>query len=384
MLGGFRVDDLAQSIDVSPCAVLSVDGGLLDRMAVPSVIDSLLSLETTVGRFRLLDGSEMRSDGTRPRVPDHDDIVFNRGNDSPSRVRHGALADALMRGYTAVVNDAGPMLPVEFNRLCEQIGRVLATSPQVNVYVSEREAAGFGLHWDDHDVLIVQGMGRKRWEVFAPAALSPTKDRVGRTEHGERVLATVLEPGTALYIPRGWPHKVEGISGSLSAHFTVGLFRQRFTELIGSWASDRSSPGGLRAVDLDDPALALGEPWTAEEVEHQIGQWRRMYDPLPAGKTCEWIDLYGGEPPDVSLTVLLASGVVLVDHPDARETEVVIGASGRNIALDRSIVAGFSALLSKYETTFEEWSGLMPDRSPTAVLGLLRKLVALDVVAVAR
>ncbi|MGH3830643.1 MAG: JmjC domain-containing protein [Pseudonocardiaceae bacterium] len=56
---------------------------------------------------------------------------------------------------------------------------------QVNTYLTTQDTSGFVLHWDDHDVIIVQLAGEKSWEVRAasrPSAVD-TQCRCTATPH---------------------------------------------------------------------------------------------------------------------------------------------------------------------------------------------------------
>ena len=71
----------------------------------------------------------------------------------------------LTSGTTIVLNNIAPRLEGRIRQLSHDLSRVTSTRAQVNAYVSEREASGFGLHWDDHDVLIVQCRGDRKSHV---------------------------------------------------------------------------------------------------------------------------------------------------------------------------------------------------------------------------
>ncbi|HTE53507.1 MAG TPA: cupin domain-containing protein [Kofleriaceae bacterium] len=100
---------------------------------------------------------------------------------------------------------------------------------EVQAFVS-RAGRGFPLHFDKTEVLTVQLAGRKRWRIGEPDVAYPTvgseagcsikgemrdywpADLVVDQEHrprGEREL--VLEPGAALFLPRGHWHRTETV-----------------------------------------------------------------------------------------------------------------------------------------------------------------------------
>lgn len=79
------------------------------------------------------------------------------------------------------------------------------------------------VHFDDHDLVVVQLRGSKRWYVSSkPSELNNTWKHVpARTlELGSHVSVDV-GPGDMLYLPRGTLHSVDSLSGSL--HVAIGF-----------------------------------------------------------------------------------------------------------------------------------------------------------------
>ena len=151
-----------------------------------------------------------------------------------------------------------------------QLGEDLGHPVQVNAYVTPPSSRGFAAHYDVHDVFVLQLAGHKHWTVHAPVHPDPLRnqpwdryaDAVRAAAQDELpVLDTVLEPGDALYLPRGYLHAANTLGG-ISAHLTVGIHavtRYALVEALSALAADdpdlrRSLPLGL---DLADPdALA--------------------------------------------------------------------------------------------------------------------------------
>jgi ribosomal protein L16 Arg81 hydroxylase len=95
-------------------------------------------------------------------------------------------------------------------RLAEEVGHPV----QVNAYVTPPQSRGFAAHYDVHDVFVLQVAGRKRWYVHEPVLVDPLPDQPWdqrKTEVTARaaeppLMDTVLAPGDALYLPRGFLH----------------------------------------------------------------------------------------------------------------------------------------------------------------------------------
>ena len=102
-------------------------------------------------------------------------------------------------------------------------------------YASDR--GGVGPHFDNYDVFLIQGLGRRRWRVGpvcdAAAPLLPHDDL--------RLLADfaaseewVLEPGDILYLPPRFAH--EGVAlGDDCMTYSIGFRAPSHRELIAGW-----------------------------------------------------------------------------------------------------------------------------------------------------
>ena len=128
-------------------------------------------------------------------------------------------------------------------RLSNNLALDLDHPVQVNAYLSPAASRGLDVHFDYHDVLIVQLAGTKRWRVWqrlertrwpvrgAPGLAAPTLEELGQ-ELGDPVLDRTLQPGDCVHIPRGCPHAPETVDDE-SAHLTIGvmaLTRQRLID----------------------------------------------------------------------------------------------------------------------------------------------------------
>jgi hypothetical protein len=102
---------------------------------------------------------------------------------------------------------------------------------QANAYVTPASNRGFSAHYDVHDVFVLQLAGSKHWHVHAPVHSDPLRDQPWN-DHAQAVAArardepplidTVLRPGDAMYLPRGFLHSATAL-GEVSAHLTVGI-----------------------------------------------------------------------------------------------------------------------------------------------------------------
>lgn len=112
-------------------------------------------------------------------------------------------------------------------RLAESFQFVLHETVNVNSYAGFRTSNGFDLHWDGHDVFILQVSGRKKWIVYGTDQKHPLKGggKPGAPPPTPPVWEGILEDGDLLYFPCGWWHIAFPLDGP-SLHLTVGV-RQR-------------------------------------------------------------------------------------------------------------------------------------------------------------
>lgn len=171
-----------------------------------------------------------------------------------SRIQPAELHAQLRDGASLVLDSVEKIHP-PVGVAAEGLERFLGTSVQVNAYASWTEREGFGLHWDDHDVVVVQVHGSKRWRLYGSTREAPTFRDVETPEkpEGDPVADIVLTPGDVLYLPRGWWHAVTADQGTESLHLTFGLVSHTGADLL-HWVVDQLRSG--LALRKDIPRFA--------------------------------------------------------------------------------------------------------------------------------
>ena len=133
---------------------------------------------------------------------------------------------------------------------------------QINAYLSPPQTHGLDLHYDYHDVFVVQLDGAKRWRIWDPIkrTTNPSKsrptDKLTLDELGTPAIDTVVHAGDTLYLPRGAPHAAETVDQH-SAHLTIGMPSISWDRVIQSATTAEIRSGGLTAplpTNLLDPA----------------------------------------------------------------------------------------------------------------------------------
>ncbi|MFE2159889.1 JmjC domain-containing protein [Streptomyces lydicus] len=216
-----------------------------DYVYVPSGVtepDVLISFDTLndliathrleVPRLRLSADSEM--------LPQHRYAapVTTRRHTVWQRTHPAELHRCLAEGASLVI-DAIDELHEPVSDLAQHLESWLHTHVQINAYASWSAQEGFGTHWDDHDVIVVQVEGSKHWRLYGPTRIAPMhRDTAQPEPPPEQPIADlVLEPGDVLYLPRGWWHAVAADQGVRSLHLTCGLTPHTGADLIG-WLSE--------------------------------------------------------------------------------------------------------------------------------------------------
>lgn len=187
------------------------------------------------------------------------------GAEIGDQVRDDAVAAQFAEGATLVLQALHRNWPGVINfttALAEELGHPV----QANAYVTPPSSRGFAAHYDVHDVFVLQLAGRKHWTVHAPVHSDPLRDQpwnqhagavAARARDDAPEIDTVLEPGDAMYLPRGWLHAATAL-GDVSAHLTVGVHVLTRFALVEALTALTARDPQLRSslplgVDVADP-----------------------------------------------------------------------------------------------------------------------------------
>ncbi|WP_181799216.1 JmjC domain-containing protein [Kitasatospora acidiphila] len=152
-------------------------------------------------------------------------------------------------------------------RLSEELDRRV----EAFFFVTPAGGQGLATHRDDADVFVLQAAGRKTWYVHdAPAVADWQLGELADDEHSPRRLHGVLDPGSVLYIPRGFAHRAVGAAG-LSAHLSLTVRDICLQDL-------RTALEQCLTGELDLPARPLGEAAIADACTALLGHVRARLD----------------------------------------------------------------------------------------------------------
>jgi ribosomal protein L16 Arg81 hydroxylase len=140
--------------------------------------------------------------------------------------------------------------------LCQSIERELGFPTRANLYCTPAGSRGFDLHFDTHEVLVLQLLGKKQWQAYKGTTKLPLeyvprlsfeddreallhsrggseagRDEINATERETLAVEALLEAGDSLYLPRGFVHQAESLNEP-SVHLTIGIHVVTWLDLL--------------------------------------------------------------------------------------------------------------------------------------------------------
>src|ERR1044072_149090 len=197
---------------------------------------------------RLLD-SELRVTQRSREIPFQ--VAVPQTNYKASRpMRAEALHALCEQGVSLVLNEVELHVPA-VAALTAMLERHFGVVVAANCYVSFQRESAFPLHFDGHDVLVLQLHGSKRWffrgqpyqyPLDTPRFPLPEDPEAPETE-------ILMAPGDLLFLPRGELHWAE-VEGASSMHLSIGLHAPRGRNLL-SCLGARSEAEQIAREDLN-------------------------------------------------------------------------------------------------------------------------------------
>jgi bifunctional lysine-specific demethylase and histidyl-hydroxylase NO66 len=187
----------------------------------------------------------------------------------PDQVSDDRLVQLFAEGSTLVLQALHRVWPpiLEF---CQKLAAEMGHPVQANAYVTPPQNQGFSVHYDVHDVFVVQLEGEKRWRIHRPVLASPLRDQpwndrradIEKRAEETPLMDTLLRPGDCLYLPRGYLHAATALGG-VSTHLTLGIHvwtrfamaQQLVQQALRALANDPVMRASLPlGVDVSDPS----------------------------------------------------------------------------------------------------------------------------------
>ncbi|XVV02489.1 JmjC domain-containing protein [Actinosynnema sp. CA-248983] len=214
------------------------DADVCTRLLTPTrLLDTVMRRSLAPPQFRCFRGG----DELHPRdflTP----MVSLRGQ-SLSMANMDRLSHLIRNGCTLVL-DAMDVFDPTMEIACRALQWWSHERVQVNTYLTTADAAGFSLHWDDHDVIVVQLAGEKSWEVRGASRVAPMhRDAAKNNRPSDEIVWTgTMRPGDVMHIPRGFWHQAtrtdKGRQG-YSLHATFGFVKRTGVDWL-SWLADNT------------------------------------------------------------------------------------------------------------------------------------------------
>lgn len=238
--------------------------------------ETLLTAGTRAPAFRLV-----RSGTTLPRstLCRAAGIGHERVHDviEPNRV-----IDEFQRGASLVLQGLHHT-HTPISRLVNNLALELNQPVQANAYITPPTESGLDLHFDFHDVIVVQLSGTKTWTIWDPTDRTrfaskegPRRAQITPSELAEPRIHTTVRAGDVIVIPRGHAHTATA-DGEGSAHLTIGvmaltnrsLLRALLADAPAAEHLDRSAPPSPQVARVEFPAAFVAEV-------HRSEVWRRQ------------------------------------------------------------------------------------------------------------
>jgi 50S ribosomal protein L16 3-hydroxylase len=210
--------------------------------------------------------------GRNPPKSEYTAEIFNPITGSmQTEMDPGKVNALLQRGATLRISKLA-RLSEKVRAVVTDIESWLGMPTSSNGYFSLGLQQGLPLHFDTHDVLAVQLMGRKSWRLYRPTIEWPVRQHSPLADKpkglGPLQLEVMLEEGDALYLPRGWWHEVSPVRGEKTLHLAVGLYPPTHSDyldwvlqrlLASKAAFRRSLPPGNDAGDINELISLLAD-----------------------------------------------------------------------------------------------------------------------------
>ena len=255
----------------------------------------------------------------------HARLVQETGSDPGWSLRYGPFTETDFTSlpeshYSLLVSDCEKWIP-ELNNLVD-LFRFIPSWRIDDLMISYAPDQGsVGPHFDEYDVFLLQGSGRRRWyysdyRVESPA-LIPNIDLA--------ILAEVsfdydvlLEPGDLLYLPPGVPH--HGVAEGPCMTCSIGFRAPSVAEIMESvlQESERLNLSSRRYTDVKLDQSRSSAEITAAEID----RFKRLTRALLDQPETFWVDSIGKLLSDSSVAAAPEASAAFdrdwIKHPESR------------------------------------------------------------------
>lgn len=340
--------------------------GRMNDSALPSELLTPTRLLDLVVRQRI-DWPQLRCfHGTRPlrREEYLTDKVTRKGH-SWSIADADQLTRLVESGMTLVLDGVDTMDPV-LDVACRALQWWSGELVQANAYFTTQDTEGFPIHFDDHDVTVMQIAGSKSWEIRGTTRPVPMYQDVvvDNTPPEDTIWTGTLVPGDVMHFPRGYFHRASRAAhgDGLSLHISFGIVKRTSVDWL-KWVAGQAPVDQTLREDLrrfgnsaeiqentaavtaaarqllaDFPPQAYLEHWAQERRPRRNIGFVRGGDPL------DRVVCVANFPPRITTT----------------EEKVTVMSNGRTIEFPPHVAPALSVLLSGHPVRVDDLAAI-PD-----------------------
>ncbi|CAN5389107.1 hypothetical protein BH24ACT9_BH24ACT9_00420 [soil metagenome] len=307
------------------------------------------------------------------------------------QVADDKVLDLFADGNTLVLQGLHRLWPplVEF---AAALRSEIAHPVQVNAYLTPRSSQGFAHHYDVHDVFVLQVAGAKRWQIHPPILADPLRSQpwtdhktaVERASRQNPLIDTVLEPGDALYLPRGFIHGAQALEG-VSAHLTVGVHSVTRFSIVEALLADAAADPELRSslplgIDLSDRDAVTEQVRATIDV---LSSWLEHAEAAPSGDRLRrqvWAQTRPAPLPPIRTAMALTtlddqSVIALRPYLDLHVQPLRDGLRIETATHTLDLPAGATSTLGALKAGRSVRLAEVSDLAPEAALDLARRLI---------
>lgn len=259
---------------------------------------------------------------------------------------------------------------------------------QANVYLTPPGSQGARVHYDTHDVFVLQVTGSKRWITYGTPVELPLRNQYFDSaihDIGEPKLQFELSAGDVAYIPRGHLHEACANS-TTSLHITVGILAYTWTDFLleavadaclndaafrkalpPGFARDGMSGRGTREV-FDRLLLQLSERASPEGIlDRFVDEFLASCPPLLRGQMAQL-----GALDHMGIDTMVETRPHLIARVQLDQHSVCVRHFGRKITFPLHVAPAVHFALSGKSFAIRELPGNLDD---SGRLTLARRLV---------
>jgi ribosomal protein L16 Arg81 hydroxylase len=164
-------------------------------------------------------------------------------------------------------------------QLKQEIEQAFKATVLTNVFLTNARAQGFSVHYDSHDVILLQLSGTKHWTIYSSPIELPLKSQAfGRYLSQEEATKTVsklfeidLEAGDVMYLPRGYMHEAKTLDQP-SLHLTLGIH----PKLAADYLVDAMTMAGHYSPDLRRALTTEFYHGSTDDKRAKLTQWLNL------------------------------------------------------------------------------------------------------------